>query len=158
MTGFQNMEKWSLFFLLDQRKYTVRLFCFENMWKYFIFNVELKEVKTSHVCFCLLVYVLLFVVPPLKVWTFLKMVQASQLTTTLRSLLFAGILMRTSITTVTTLQTVRTLKDITIDYWTYVTDQTLNAKTRYRQKSSVLPYFLFFFYFFWSLCFSGLIP
>lgn len=155
MTDFQNMEKWSLFFLLDQRKYTVRLFCFENMWKYF-FIVELKEVKTSHICFCLLVYLLLFVVPSLnKVWTILKMVQASQLTTTLRSLLFAGILMRTSITTVTTLQTVRTLKDITIDYLTYVTDQTLCSKRRYRQKTMFFPFFKNFF---WSLSFYGLMP
>lgn len=109
MTDFQNMEKWSLFFLLDQRKYMVRLF--------FIIVIG-----TS--CFYFLIYLLLYVVF-VKVWTILKMGQASQLTTTPRSLWYAGILMRISITTVTTLLTVGTFDYLFLSQWFFCKNVTV---------------------------------
>lgn len=76
------------------------------MGNYFVLN-EQKEMRSSFIS--ILVYLLLYVMLPLKVWTISKMGPASQLTTTPRSLSFAGIPMRTSIRTVTTLLMVRIL-------------------------------------------------
>lgn len=149
------MEKWSLFFLLDRRKYTVRLsflhlflkIC-ENtfsIWSQNKWNLHMHPPLFIYWFICCSLWCRLF-----KVWTFLKMVQVSQLTTTPRSLSFAGILMRTSITTVTTLPTVSWL-----DYWeknNKISEQTKQDKDKHILFKSFLPLFVTFFWCFLLLC------
>lgn len=139
------MEKWSLFFLLDQRKYMVRPFFLHLFLKIcentFSIWSQNKWILQIHLPFFIYWFICCSLWCPLfKVWTILKMVQVSQLTTTPRSLLFAGTLTRTSITTVTTLLTVRWL-----DYWekknkiSEQTKQDIDKNILY--KSFLLPFY-----------------